>query len=89
VKNLVEHCQQKNYSDLVIVHEHRGEPDGIIISHLPLGPTIYFGVVNCVMRHDLEVKAGKINYVNISDPMSEAFPHLIFDNFSTKIGERV
>ena len=59
VKDLVAHCQQKNYSDLVIVHEHRGEPDGIIISHMPLGPTIYFGVSNCVMRHDLESKPGK------------------------------
>ncbi|CAK61324.1 unnamed protein product (macronuclear) [Paramecium tetraurelia] len=80
VKDLVIHCQQKNYSDLIIVHEHRGEPDGLIISHMPLGPTIYFGVKNAVLRHDLDVKA---------DPLSEQYPHLIFDNFSTKLGERV
>ncbi|CAD8116656.1 unnamed protein product [Paramecium sonneborni] len=80
VKDLVTHCQQKNYSDLIIVHEHRGEPDGLIISHMPLGPTIYFGVKNAVLRHDLDVRA---------DPLSEQYPHLIFDNFSTKLGERV
>lgn len=74
VKDLVFHCQQKNYSDLIIVHEHRGEPDGMIVCHLPLGPTIYFGISNAVMRHDLNVRA---------DPLSEAYPHLIFNNFST------
>lgn len=80
VKDLVQSCIQKNYSDLVIVHEHRGEPDGIIICHLPLGPTLYLGVMNAVMRHDLEIRP---------DPMSEAYPHLIFDGFSTALGDRV
>ena len=70
------------------MHEHRGVPDGIIISHMPLGPTIYFGIANCVMRHDLDVRAGKQTLIFI-DPMSEAFPHLIFDGFSTPLGERV
>lgn len=62
------------------MHEHRGEPDGMIISHMPLGPTIYFGVSKAVMRHDLDVRA---------DPLSEAYPHLIFNNFGTQLGERV
>jgi len=38
------------------VHEHRGEPDGMIISHFPVGPTIYFGIKNCVIRHDVKEK---------------------------------
>lgn len=62
------------------MHEHRGVPDGMIVCHLPLGPTIYFGISNAVLRHDLDVRA---------DPLSEAYPHLIFHNFSTKLGERV
>jgi U3 small nucleolar ribonucleoprotein protein IMP4 len=88
VKDLVAHCQEKNYSDLVIVHEHRGEPDGIIVSHMPLGPTIYFGIKNCVMRHDLETRPGIIQLILV-DPMSEAYPHLIFDGFHSKLGERI
>jgi U3 small nucleolar ribonucleoprotein protein IMP4 len=32
------------------------------------------------MRHDLDTKP---------DPMSEAYPHLIFEGFTTPLGERV
>ena len=37
-----------------MVQEHRGEPDGITICHLPYGPTAYFGLSSVVMRHDIE-----------------------------------
>ena len=49
------------------------------MSHLPFGPTAYFTLSNTVMRHDIP-KIGT---------MSEAYPHLIFHNFSSKLGERV
>lgn len=65
----------------MIAHEHRGEPDGLVVCHLPYGPTCSFGIVNAVLRHDLK-DAGL-------GTVSEAFPHLIFDNFRTKLGERV
>lgn len=51
----------------------------MIVSHLPYGPTAYFTLCNAVMRHDIE-KIG---------PMSEAYPHLIFHKFSSKLGLRV
>jgi U3 small nucleolar ribonucleoprotein protein IMP4 len=54
--------------------------DGLIISHLPYGPTAYFGIQNCVLRHDIKDGLGT---------MSEAFPHLIFENFTTPLGQRV
>jgi hypothetical protein len=51
------------------------------VCHLPFGPTAYFGVHNCVLRHDIGSKqeVGTI---------SEVYPNLIFDNFSTKLGAR-
>lgn len=76
---LVSACKSNGVTDLVILHEHRGEPDGLIISHLPFGPTAYFSLSNTVMRHDIP-DVGK---------MSEVFPHLIFDNFKSKLGQRV
>eukprot|EP00047_Mylnosiga_fluctuans_P004565 m.235284 g.235284 ORF g.235284 m.235284 type:complete len:288 (-) comp12797_c0_seq1:152-1015(-) len=78
LEELVKICQQNEMTDLVIVHEHRGEPDGLIVSHLPHGPTAFFSLSNCVMRHDIP-NAGT---------MSEAFPHLIFHNFKTTLGHR-
>ena len=53
--------------------------DSLVICHLPYGPTATFTIYNTVMRHDIP---------NVGT-MSEAFPHLIFHNFKTKLGERV
>jgi len=79
LSQLVSACKANDVTDLIILHEHRGEPDGLILCHLPFGPTAYFSLSNTVMRHDIP-DVGK---------MSEAFPHLIFNNFNTKLGERV
>ena len=45
---LVGTCRNHDFTDIVVVHEHRGEPDGIVVSHLPYGPTAYFGIFNTV-----------------------------------------
>lgn len=80
IKELIEAARSNDFTDVVIVHEHRGEPDGLIVSHLPYGPTAYFGLSDVVLRHDLTAKLGT---------MSEAAPHLIMDNFSTTLGARI
>jgi U3 small nucleolar ribonucleoprotein protein IMP4 len=80
VKDLVKICQENEFSDLIILHENRGTPDGMIISHMPYGPTVYFGLFNVVLRHDIEEEI---------DTVSEAYPHLIFDGFNNRLGERM
>ena len=79
MKQLVDACRSNDVTDLIIVHEHRGVPDGLVICHLPYGPTAYFNLSNVVMRHDIPGVG----------TMSEAYPHLIFNNFSSKLGNRV
>ncbi|RMX61544.1 hypothetical protein pdam_00013717 [Pocillopora damicornis] len=79
MSQLIQACRANEVTDLILVHEHRGEPDGLVVSHLPFGPTAYFTLSNTVMRHDIP-KIGT---------MSEAYPHLIFHNFNSKLGERV
>ncbi|CAL5004008.1 unnamed protein product [Urochloa decumbens] len=81
ISEIVESCRSHDITDLILVHEHRGQPDGLIVSHLPHGPTAYFGLLNVVTRHDIKDRKAM-------GKMSEAYPHLILDNFSTKIGER-
>ena len=48
ISEIIETCRAHDFTDVVLVHEHRGVPDGIIISHLPFGPTAYFGLLNVV-----------------------------------------
>jgi len=78
-RQIVDACRSASVTDIVILHEHRGDPDGMIISHLPYGPTAYFGLMNCVLRHDIPG----------TKPISQAFPHLIFHDFNSNLGNRV
>eukprot|EP01094_Clydonella_sp_ATCC50884_P018802 TRINITY_DN3547_c0_g1_i1.p2 TRINITY_DN3547_c0_g1~~TRINITY_DN3547_c0_g1_i1.p2 ORF type:complete len:350 (-),score=119.36 TRINITY_DN3547_c0_g1_i1:211-1260(-) len=75
---LVETCRSKGVTDLIIAHETGGKPDGLIVCHMPYGPTAYFGLHNVVTRHEVA-----------ADKMSEAYPHLIFHGFTTSLGDRV
>lgn len=77
---LVKVCRANSVTDLIVLHEHRGEPDGMIVCHMPYGPTAFFGMSNVVLRHDIP-KAEMTH-------MSEAYPHLIFHNFQTPLGSR-
>jgi len=79
VQQIVETCRAEGFTDLVVLQEHRGVPDGLVVCHMPYGPTAYFGLHNVVMRHDIPNCA----------PVSEAFPHLVLHNLSTKMGKRV
>lgn len=78
LKQLVESCKSNDITDLIIAHETRGNPDGLIVCHFPFGPTAYFQLANVVMRHDIE---GLSN-------MPQAYPHLIFNNMGSKLGMR-
>lgn len=55
--------------------------DAVIVSHFPHGPTFYFTLHNVTLRHDI----GSFR----SSTVSEQYPHLIFENFSSRLGERV
>lgn len=81
VKDLVAACLAQGITDLVLVHETRGVPDALIVSHLPHGPTLSMTLHNVVLRHDVSS--------NSTSTVSEQYPHLIFEGFSTKLGDRV
>lgn len=78
---LVEACRQADFTDIVMCTEHRGDPDGLIICHLPFGPTLRLALTDCVTRHDI----GK----DAAGNASEAFPHLIFNDMGSKLGTRI
>ena len=77
-KQLMDACRANNVTDFIVVHEHRGVPDGLIVCHLPHGPSAYFSMSDIVMRHDIP-DIGTV---------SEAYPHLVFHNFNGRLGER-
>ncbi|CAE6400198.1 unnamed protein product [Rhizoctonia solani] len=81
VKELADACRANDVTDLVVLHEHRGVPDALIVSHFPHGPTLYFSLHNVGLRHDIATYN--------QSTVSEQYPHLIFEGFSSKLGKRV
>lgn len=79
ISEIVSACKANEVTDLVILHETRGTPDGLIVSHFPHGPTAYFTLHNVVLRHDIPDRG----------TVSEQYPHLLFEGFQSKLGERV
>jgi U3 small nucleolar ribonucleoprotein protein IMP4 len=79
IQQIMDAARGAGFTDVVIAHENRGEPDGLVISHLPYGPTAYFTLQNTVLRHDMP-EIG---------PASSAYPHIILDALSTPLGHRV
>ncbi|CAI6243816.1 unnamed protein product [Periconia digitata] len=81
LNNLVSSATSSGLSDIILLHEHRGTPTALTISHFPHGPTASFSLHNVVLRADIpNASRGTV---------SESYPHLIFDGFTTKRGERV
>lgn len=78
LKQLLHACRANDVTDFIIVHEHRGVPDNLVVCHLPHGPTAFFNISGTVMRHDIPDV----------EHMSEQYPHLIFHNFKTPLGNR-
>jgi U3 small nucleolar ribonucleoprotein protein IMP4 len=79
--DLVKSAQSAGLSDIVLLHEHRGAPNALTLSHFPHGPTLSFSLHNVVLRHDIPG--------SIRGSVSESYPHLIFDGFNTQLGQRV
>ncbi|VDN51844.1 unnamed protein product [Dracunculus medinensis] len=79
VKKLIQACKANDITDFVLLQETRGSPDGMVICHLPFGPTVFFTLSNVVMRHDIPDRKN----------ISEEYPHLIFNNLNSRLGVRL
>jgi len=79
IDEITQACRTKEFTDLVILHENRGQPDGLIISHFPHGPSAYFSLHNVSLRHDIP---------DIGTA-PQAYPHLIFHNLTSALGGRL
>ena len=79
IPQIMEAARRDDFTDVIMLQESKGVPDSLTISHLPLGPTVVFTLHNVVTRHEIEDVG----------TMSEAYPHLIFENFTTRLGQRI
>ncbi|CCF53568.1 hypothetical protein NDA11_007540 [Ustilago hordei] len=81
VSDLAAAARSNGITDMVVLHEHRGVPDAMVVSHFPHGPTLLFTLHNVVLRHEVSAHA--------NSTVSEQYPHLIFENLNSRLGSRV
>lgn len=81
MQELATAARANGVTDMVVVHEHRGVPDALIVSHFPHGPTLLFTLHNVTLRHEVASHS--------NSTVSEQYPHLILDGFGGRLGDRV
>jgi len=79
LKKVVKQARLKEYTDLIVVHEDRKVPNGIVMCHLPEGPTAYFKINSLQFTKDIK-KAGS---------STDHHPEIILNNFNTRLGHTI
>jgi len=79
LKKVIPQAVKRDYTDLVVINEDRKIPNGLLISHLPNGPTAHFKLSNVKLTTDIKW-CGK---------MSEHMPEIVLNNFNTRLGHSI
>eukprot|EP00092_Neocalanus_flemingeri_P024450 GFUD01026513.1.p1 GENE.GFUD01026513.1~~GFUD01026513.1.p1 ORF type:complete len:380 (-),score=114.96 GFUD01026513.1:30-1169(-) len=80
IKKMVKDSIKKEYTDIIIVNEDNRNPNGMVVTHLPEGPTAHFKLSNVKITKDLRKDWRQI---------SAHRPEVILNNFTTRLGHGV
>ncbi|KAM5148433.1 ribosome production factor 1 [Mantella aurantiaca] len=80
LKKIIPQCIARDFTDLIVINEDRKIANGLVLSHLPDGPTAHFKMSNVRLRKELKRK-GK-------EP-TEHKPEVILNNFTTRLGHSI
>lgn len=80
VKKIMESALREGYTDIIILNEDRKKVNGLLLIHLPGGPTAHFKVSNVKLTKDIKRK--------LSDFTSHR-PEVILTNFTTRLGNTI
>ena len=77
VEKTVKVASEKGFTDLIIINEDKRAPNGMLLIHLPEGPSAMFRISNPRVCKDLHKK-----HTDITDHR----PEVILSNFKTRLG---
>lgn len=80
IKKIIRGCIERNYTDLIVINENRREPNGLLLVHLPNGPTAKFRL-SSVKLTDQIPRARR--------PPTYNRPEIILNNFTTRLGQTI
>ena len=56
LKKIIPEAIKRDYTDILVVNEDRKVPNGLLLIHLPDGPTAHFKVTNFKRGYDIKVR---------------------------------
>lgn len=77
VKKICKSAEREEFTDVVIVNEDRRKPNGLLVIHLPNGPTAHFKLSNVKLTSDIKRDHKEI---------TKHRPEVILNNFTTRLG---
>lgn len=80
MKKMAKQATEKGFTDVLVVNEDNRLPNGVILSHLPNGPTAHFKLSNVKISKDIRRDFREITAHR---------PEVILNNFSTRLGHTV
>jgi len=80
VKKMIEQATQHEFTDIIVINEHKREPCSMLVTHLPEGPTAFFRVSNVKLTKHI-----KRDWKEITSHR----PEIILTNFTTRLGQGV
>uniref|UniRef100_A0A672MU60 Ribosome production factor 1 n=1 Tax=Sinocyclocheilus grahami TaxID=75366 RepID=A0A672MU60_SINGR len=80
LKRVIPQCVSRGFTYVMVINEDRKVPNGLVLCHLPDGPTAHFKVSNVRLRKEMK-RRGK-------EP-TEHIPEVILNNFSTRLGHSI
>ncbi|XP_003223109.1 ribosome production factor 1 [Anolis carolinensis] len=80
LKNVIPQCIARDFTDMIVINEDRKIPNGLVLSHLPEGPTAHFRMSSVRLRKEIKRK-GKAP--------TEHQPEIILNNFTTRLGHSI
>lgn len=77
IKKIVKSANKNGFTDILVITEYKKQPDGLLLIHLPNGPTAHFKVSNVKITTEM-----RKSHKNITKHR----PEVILNNFSTRLG---
>ncbi|KAH8392428.1 hypothetical protein KR215_008148 [Drosophila sulfurigaster] len=77
VKRICKSAEREKFTDVVIINEDRRKPNGLLVIHLPNGPTAHFKLSNVKLTTDIKRDHKEI---------TKHRPEVILTNFTTRLG---
>lgn len=79
IKTIIEEAIGQGYTAVVVVNENRKRCTGLVVSHLPAGPTAHFKLSS--IKHAKEIEG--------HGRATMHYPEVILNNFHTRLGHQV